>query len=171
MKPARSRKYTCAAATMHEKPAAIRITRPTIGTASSIAHPNATPAITWITRYTGTVGRKRLKPPTTDDSGSSTRGKAVFRISLPPPTIEFVASRTEPAKSWKRNSAAVRWAKNSTPRLPPRMTITSMKYTQAIKSGVRTSQSWPSAVSKCFARSFVRDRVSANSRRRTSSRR
>ena len=127
MKPERSRKYTCVAATRHAKPAAISTTRPAIGTASSIAQPNATPAITWITSSTGTVGRNRLKPPTTDESGSSTRGKAVFRISRPPPTIEFVASLTDVEKSWKRKSAAVRWAKNSIPRLPPRMTMTSMK--------------------------------------------
>ncbi len=46
------------------------------------------PAMTCTIAYTTSVGRKSMKHVRTDESGSSVRGKAVFRISRPPPTTE-----------------------------------------------------------------------------------
>ena len=41
-----------------------------------------------------TVGRKRMNAVITDESGSSTRGNAMLRISRPPRVTDFTPSRT-----------------------------------------------------------------------------
>lgn len=45
-------------------------------------------ARTWITRYTGTVGRNRKNAVRIADSGMSRRGKAMLAISDPPPITD-----------------------------------------------------------------------------------
>ncbi len=119
---------------------------------------------------TNTVGTNFLIATSTDAPGSRIRGNAVLRISRPPPVTDLTAWRSASVTKWYANKAAIRCAKKSMPPVFWRMMSTSTKYTHESSSGLSSSQTWPTTVSKCCERRLVRASSNANSRRFHSSR-
>ena len=62
-----------------------------------------------------------MKDSSTDSSGRRSRGKAVLRMSFPPPTTERAPRETEVLTSRKAKRLSIRWARKIDPRPPPRM--------------------------------------------------
>src|SRR4051812_31359451 len=85
------------------------------------------PYTVWTIAKITSVGRKRMNELITDEIGSSMRGNAVLRMSLPPWTTDFDPWRTESWTNWNANRQPIRWANEFGAWRPWRRMSTRMK--------------------------------------------